>query len=71
LPQQPREPTGRDIAAHGHLDERIETVTGEIEELSRVVVKCHRLMSVPGIGPVISTGLAAAIVTGEAFERGR
>jgi transposase len=54
-----------------HLDERIEAVTGEIEELSRVEPKCQRLMSVPGIGPVISTGLVAAIGTGEAFERGR
>src|SRR5215475_6658757 len=53
------------------LDERIETVTGEIEELSRVEAKCQRLMSVPGIGPLISTGIVAAIDTGEAFERGR
>ena len=54
-----------------HLDERIDTVTGEIEELSRVEAKCQRLMTVPGIGPVISTGLVAAIGSGEAFERGR
>jgi transposase len=53
------------------LDERIEAVTGEIEELSHVEPKCRRLMSVPGIGPVISTGIVAAIGTGEAFERGR
>jgi transposase len=53
------------------LDERIETVTREIEELSRVEPKCQRLMSVPGIGPLISTALVAAIGTGEAFDRGR
>ena len=53
------------------LDERIETVTGEIEELSRIEPKCQRLMSVPGIGPLISTALVAAIGTGEAFDRGR
>jgi transposase len=53
------------------LDERIEAVTGEIEELSRVEATFQRLMSVPGIGPLISTGLVAAIGTGEAFERGR
>ena len=28
-------------------------------------------MSVPGIGPMISTAMVAAIGTGEAFERGR
>src|SRR5215208_2408705 len=54
-----------------HLDERIEAVTGEIEELSRAEAKCQRLMSVPGVGPLISTGIVAAIGTGEAFERGR
>jgi transposase len=54
-----------------HLDERIETVTGAIEELSHVEPKCQRLMSVPGIGPVISTALVAAIGSGEAFGRGR
>jgi transposase len=53
------------------LDERIEAVTSEIEELSRVEATCQRLMSVPGIGPMISTGIVAAIGTGEAFDRGR
>jgi len=53
------------------LDERIETVTGAIEELSHIEPKCQRLMSVPGIGPLISTALVAAIGTGEAFDRGR
>src|SRR5581483_9243067 len=32
---------------------------------------CRRLMSVPGIGPLISTAVVAAIGTAEAFERGR
>jgi transposase len=53
------------------LDERLETVTGAIKELSHNEADCRRLMSVPGIGPLISTGLVAAIGTGEAFERGR
>ena len=53
------------------LDTRIETVTGAIEELSQVEPKCRRLMSVPGIGPIIATGIVAAIGRGEAFERGR
>jgi transposase len=53
------------------LDERIETVTGEIEELSRAEAKCRRLRSVPGIGPLTSTAMVAAIGSGEAFERGR
>ena len=28
-------------------------------------------MSIPGVGPMISTAVVAAIGTGEAFERGR
>lgn len=53
------------------LDERIETLTGEIEQVSHREANCKRLMSVPGIGPIISTAVVAAIGTGEAFERGR
>src|SRR6185369_2914038 len=54
-----------------HLDERIESVTEEIESLGKAEAKCQRLISVPGIGPLISTALVAAIGTGEAFDRGR
>jgi len=53
------------------LDERIETVTREIEEISRREANCRRLMSIPGVGPMISTAVVAAIGTGEAFARGR
>jgi transposase len=53
------------------LDARIEIITGEIEELSQAEAKCRRLRSVPGIGPLISTAIVAAIGTGEAFDRGR
>jgi transposase len=53
------------------LDKRIETITSEIKQLGQSEANCRRLMSVPGIGPLISTGLVAAIGTGEAFERGR
>ena len=53
------------------LDERIETLTGEIEQISHREANCKRLISVPGIGPIISTAVVAAVGTGEAFERGR
>jgi transposase len=53
------------------LDERIESITNDIEMISKREGNCQRLMSVPGIGPVISTAMVAAIGTGEAFERGR
>src|ERR1700680_4156924 len=52
------------------LDERIGTVTGEIEKLSQVEATCQRLMSVPGVGPLISTALVAAIGTGRRLSAG-
>src|SRR4051795_7160178 len=33
-----------------HLDERIESVTEEIESLGKAEAKCQRLISVPGVG---------------------
>jgi len=53
------------------LDERIESTTGEIELISKKEGNCQRLMTVPGIGPMISTAIVAAVGTGEAFDRGR
>jgi transposase len=53
------------------LDERIEAVSGEIEVLARQDQACERLMTVPGIGPIISSAMVAAIGTGDAFSKGR
>jgi transposase len=53
------------------LDERIENLSSEIEILARRDVGCERLMSVPGIGPIISSAMVAAIGTGDAFTKGR
>ena len=53
------------------LDERIESLSGEINALARQDAGCERLMSVPGIGPIISSAMVAAIGTGNAFEKGR
>jgi transposase len=53
------------------LDQRIEALAGEIDQIGEKEANCRRLMSVPGIGPLISTAVVAAIGTGEAFERGR
>ena len=53
------------------LDERIEGLSDEIEELARQDQACTRLMSVPGIGPIISSAIVAAIGTGDAFSKGR
>ena len=54
-----------------HLDERIEEVTDEIEALAMADEACRRLMTVPGIGPIISSAMVAAIGEGAAFPKGR
>jgi len=53
------------------LDGRSESITREIEKVSLTESNCECLMSVPGVGPMISTATVAAIGTGEAFDRGR
>jgi transposase len=53
------------------LDDRIEGLSGEIEALARRDAGCGRLMSVPGIGPIISSAMVAAIGNGDAFAKGR
>jgi transposase len=54
------------------LDARIDGLSSEIEALARQDKGCERLMSVPGIGPLISSAMLAAIGAGEAFlERPR
>ena len=53
------------------LDERIEALSAEIEAIARRDAGCERLMSVPGIGPIISSAIVAAIGRGDAFGKGR
>ena len=46
-------------------------MTAEIETLSKSDPGAERLMTVPGIGPIISTATVAAIGSGEVFSKGR
>src|SRR5271168_4404556 len=53
------------------LDERVEGMSNEIESIARQDAGCGRLMSVPGIGPIISSAMVAAIGAGDVFTKGR
>src|SRR3984893_9464807 len=53
------------------LEQRIDGLSGEIEALARQDQACSRLMTVPGIGPIISSAMVAAIGTGDVFSKGR
>ena len=53
------------------LDERVERLSDEIEAIARQDAGCERLMSVPGIGPIISSAMVAAIGAGDVFSHAR
>ena len=53
------------------LDERIEGLSNEIEAIARLDAGCERLISVPGIGPILSSAMVAAIGAGDVFSKGR
>jgi transposase len=53
------------------LDQRIEAISTEIEELAHADDGAVRLMSVPGIGPIISSATVAGIGKGDVFCKGR
>ena len=61
-----------DLAGDWHrLDERIEGLSNEIEAVAHQDPACERLMTVPGIGPIISSAMVAAIGNGAVFSKGR
>ena len=53
------------------LDERIAAYDARIKHLSEQSEVCRRLMTIPGIGPMVSTALVAAVADGKAFKSGR
>ena len=44
------------------LDERIDSLSDEIAALARQDKGCERLMTVPGIGPIISSAIVAEVL---------
>jgi Transposase IS116/IS110/IS902 family len=61
-----------DLASDWHCpDKRIEPLSDEIEALAHQESACDRLMTVPGVGPIVSSAMVAAIGTGDAFSKGR
>jgi transposase len=53
------------------LDVRIEAVNAELQQVAKQDDACHRLMEIPGFGPLVSTALVAAIGNGITFRKGR
>jgi transposase len=53
------------------LTERIDRADKSMEKIAQENEACQRLVTMPGIGPVISTAIIATIGNGTAFRRGR
>jgi transposase len=53
------------------LEEQIEEVSREIASVAKQDESCARLMEIPGVGPLVSTALVAAIGNGVTFRKGR
>src|SRR6516165_10785486 len=53
------------------LDERIASVSSEIGALAKQDASCQRLMSIPGVGPIVSSAVVATIGNGSGFQQGR
>src|ERR1700687_881434 len=51
------------------LDERIEGLSSEIDTLARRDKACGELMTVPGIGPIISSAMVAVIGAGDVLTK--
>lgn len=54
-----------------HLEQRVSEYDLQIELLSKQSDVCQRLMTVPGIGPMVATALVASVSDGKAFKNGR
>lgn len=49
----------------------VKTLTRDLECLAREDAACRRLMTVPGVGPLVATAMIAAVADGSTFGRGR
>lgn len=59
------------VTALVHLEEEIGKLDGEIERRAKENELARRLMTVPGIGPVIATAIAVLAPPPQTFRRGR
>lgn len=71
LPDMARPVLGVLVDMLATLDERIKFLDKEIARRAKEDEVAHRLMTIPGIGPVIATALTALAPTASTFKRGR
>ena len=54
-----------------YLDSQIDQIASAIEAVADGDAACRRLRKIPGVGPLVSTAMVAAVGNGAAFKRGR
>jgi transposase len=59
------------VATLAHFETQIEALDGEIRRHARENEMARRLMTIPGIGPLIATALVTLAPPAETFRRGR
>lgn len=55
----------------GHIEHRIAEITREIEALAASDERTRRLMTVPGIGPLVATAFVASAGNASQFRRAK
>jgi transposase len=53
------------------LDDELASISNEIVQIAADSELCRRVRTVPGVGPIVSTALIAAVGNGAAFRRAR
>lgn len=53
------------------IDEDIKTISKDLEAIARSRDDCRRLLTIPGVGPLVATALIASVGNGHQFRRGR
>jgi transposase len=53
------------------LEEQIQRLRDDIESIARQDDACQRLLTVPGVGPLVATALIASVGNGTTFRKGR
>ncbi len=53
------------------LENDVESASEEIERIAGQDAACQRLRQIPGVGPLVSTAMVAAVGNGAAFRKGR
>lgn len=62
------EPIALVLTTIEHLSKQIHSLDGQVRSLAKTDDRCRRLMSTPGVGPVVAVGFVSTLDTTKRFE---